>query len=110
MKEPFGGGLCSVDSLSHFCNIEVNLHYPPFAPNFLYQYREIGFESLSDEASGGEEEDVFGGLLRYGARSSQAFPFLFVVRDGPVDLFPVESVVRVEQVVLAGNHCTCHFR
>ena len=110
MEESFGGGLCSVDAFSHFCNIEIDLHYSPFAPDFLYKYREIGFESFSDDAPGGEEEDVFGGLLRYGAGSSQPFPFLFVVRDGLVDLFPVESVVRVEQVVLAGDYCTCHFR
>ena len=110
MEQLFRCGSCTINPFSHFGYIEVYFHYPSFPPDDLDQDSEISLQALSDETSGRKQEHVFGCLLRYRARSAEAFSLLLMVLNGFVYLFPVEAVMRIEQVVLAGYHGFGKFR
>ena len=84
-------------------NVQVYLHDPPFPPDRFDEDGPVGLGRFPDPGMGAEREDVLRDLLGDGAAAADPFPVLLVVGPHLLQLFPVESVVLCEAVVLRGD-------
>ena len=103
VEEPLGGCFGTKDAPAHFCHIEVHFQDAFFSPYHLNKECKICLKPFPHPTAAGEEEHIFGGLLRNGAGSAQLFPFAVGIHSIS-NLHPVEPLVGEEPGVFAGHN------
>lgn len=107
-----GGGLVEVSLRASlrtvgpnpgFCDIEIDLHDPPFAPYLLDPEGEPGFQTFAEIAATLPQKDVLGGLLGDRRTAAQAFA-LGIVECRRRNRFGIKAVMLAELGILGRNH------
>ena len=99
--------LYSVDAISHFDGVQVNLHDAFLAPDQLDEYSKIHLQPLSHPTGCGPQKHILGGLLTDGAASAIT-PACLPLLDDLADGVEIKSSVLQVILVLAGYHCYRH--
>ena len=95
----------TIDAIAHLDAIEIHLHDTLLRPKKFDEHGEIDLKTFAHPGRSGPQEDIFGGLLRYGA-SPTTLLSIQSLAQGIANGFSVKSIMLHKTLVFATHHRT----
>ena len=102
-----GHALHAINTITHLDAVEIYLHNALLAPHHFYEEREVCLQAFPYPRASRPKEDIFGRLLRDGARPVHSAT-LHVVGGGFLYGIEIKAVVFQEACVLTGHYSHGH--